>query len=136
MSLVELRVPQRRCLTQGCRHQSRRVFIRTSPNSVSKTLPEHCFGAPPSAYPTPATVCVCDISCLASGLTEVLEGGRLLVIAGWTHEETIESLVRKAGFDGVLTVKFKQTIKVTRYQSSLCTMRYDHYLAAVSEREA
>jgi hypothetical protein len=60
----------------------------------------------------------------------------LLVITGWTHEETIESLVRKAGFNGVLTVKFKQSIKVTRYQSSLCTMRYEQYLVAVGERDA
>ena len=94
----------------------------------------HCFAAPPLAYPTPTTVCACAISCLATGLTEGL--GARLYVAGWTHEETIESLVRKAGFNGVLTIKLKQSIKVTRYQSSLCTMRYEQYLVAVGGRAA
>lgn len=105
---------------------------------VSKLVLEyaarHCFAAPPLAYPTPTTVCACAISCLATGLTEGL--GARLYVAGWTHEETIESLVRKAGFNGVLTIKLKQSIKVTRYQSSLCTMRYEQYLVAVGGRAA
>jgi hypothetical protein len=54
---------------------------------------------------------------------------------GWTHEETIESLVRKAGFDGALSAALKDGLKVTRYQSSLCSMHYEQYQAAAAARD-
>ncbi|KXG38860.1 hypothetical protein SORBI_3001G289400 [Sorghum bicolor] len=48
---------------------------------------------------------------------------------GWTHAETIDSLMRKAGYQGTITESLRKKIKVTRYQSTLCTMHYGEYVA-------
>jgi len=50
-------------------------------------------------------------------------------LAGWTHAETIDSLMRKAGYQGTITESLRKKIKVTRYQSTLCTMHYGEYVA-------
>ena len=47
---------------------------------------------------------------------------------GWNHEETIRSLLRKAGnAGGYVTAHIKQQIEVERYQSSKAYMSYAEY---------
>lgn len=57
----------------------------------------------------------------ATYLPEVAEQQR------WDKEECIESLVRKSGYQGHVTAKLKSTLKITRYQSTLCSMTYKEY---------
>ncbi|KAL5226081.1 hypothetical protein ABZP36_012720 [Zizania latifolia] len=52
---------------------------------------------------------------------------------GWTHLETIDSLMRKAGYDGTITESLRKKIQVTRYQSTLYTMHYGEYAAYVKK---
>jgi hypothetical protein len=48
---------------------------------------------------------------------------------GWTKDETIESLVEKAGFDGELSKELLDTMQVERYQSSKAYLSYPQYKA-------
>ena len=50
---------------------------------------------------------------------------------GWTQERTVESLVRKAGFNGVISVDLLCEIKCVRYQSSKQKLTYSNYIAAL-----
>ncbi|KAK8643284.1 hypothetical protein V6N13_012587 [Hibiscus sabdariffa] len=50
---------------------------------------------------------------------------------GWTNVEAIDSLIRKAGFSGPITESLRKRIKLTRYQSTLFTMHYSHYVSHV-----
>ncbi|KAH6762610.1 AMMECR1 family [Perilla frutescens var. hirtella] len=50
---------------------------------------------------------------------------------GWTKVETIDSLVRKAGYSGTITGQLRKGIQLTRYQSTLFTMPYSEYVAYV-----
>eukprot|EP00246_Nothoceros_aenigmaticus_P006325 TRINITY_DN19152_c0_g1_i1.p1 TRINITY_DN19152_c0_g1~~TRINITY_DN19152_c0_g1_i1.p1 ORF type:complete len:208 (-),score=25.00 TRINITY_DN19152_c0_g1_i1:248-871(-) len=50
---------------------------------------------------------------------------------GWTKLEAIDSLVRKAGYTGVITDSFRKKFRVTRYQSSWFTMHYSDYVSYV-----
>eukprot|EP00249_Psilotum_nudum_P009292 c21836_g2_i1 orf=248-871(-) len=50
---------------------------------------------------------------------------------GWTKLETMDSLVRKAGYLGSITESLRRRFHVTRYQSSLYTMHYVDYVAYV-----
>lgn len=45
----------------------------------------------------------------------------------WTQEEAIESLIRKAGYQDKIQMELKQTIRVTRYQSSKLSLSYAQY---------
>ena len=47
---------------------------------------------------------------------------------GWTKEETLESLSRKAGYRGQMTKDLIESIQVTRYQSQKITLDYDDYV--------
>ena len=49
---------------------------------------------------------------------------------GWNQEETLVSLVRKAGFKGKINADFINSLSVTRYQSQTCTFSYEQYLQA------
>lgn len=49
---------------------------------------------------------------------------------GWTHEEAIISLVRKAGYRGAIHDEFLCTIRCTRYQSSKHRLTYQDYVAS------
>ncbi|CBY42681.1 unnamed protein product [Oikopleura dioica] len=40
---------------------------------------------------------------------------------GWNQEETLVSLVRKAGFKGQINADFINSLSVTRYQSQTCS---------------
>mmetsp|Transcript_26019 Transcript_26019/g.35930 ORF Transcript_26019/g.35930 Transcript_26019/m.35930 type:complete len:224 (+) Transcript_26019:139-810(+) len=51
---------------------------------------------------------------------------------GWDHEQCIESLARKTGFNGLITDELKSSMKVTRYQSTKCSLTYQQYEAMVS----
>lgn len=46
---------------------------------------------------------------------------------GWTKPQTVESLVRKAGYDGPVTAQLHAALKVTRYQSTAFSLSYREY---------
>ncbi|XP_052185046.1 uncharacterized protein At2g38710 isoform X2 [Diospyros lotus] len=50
---------------------------------------------------------------------------------GWTKTEAIDSLIRKAGYNGSITESIRKRIQLTRYQSTLFTMHYGEYVAYV-----
>lgn len=50
---------------------------------------------------------------------------------GWTKIEAIDSLMRKAGYNGVITESLRKCIRLTRYQSTLFTMHYGEYVSYV-----
>ncbi|PIN26629.1 putative protein, AMMECR1 [Handroanthus impetiginosus] len=50
---------------------------------------------------------------------------------GWTKTEAIDSLIRKAGYIGMITEQLRKNIRLTRYQSTLYTMSYNDYVAYV-----
>lgn len=52
------------------------------------------------------------------------------VHTGWSTEDAIESLYRKAGFYGTVTKELLQSSRVTRYQSSIESMYYHEYKQA------
>ena len=55
---------------------------------------------------------------------------RLLArFAGWNHQETIDSLIRKAGYKGRISGRVREAIRLTRYQSSKAALTYDEWLA-------
>ncbi|CAI2182140.1 13016_t:CDS:2 [Funneliformis geosporum] len=47
---------------------------------------------------------------------------------GWTKEETIDSCLRKSGFNGRITDRIRSRIVLTRYQSVKCIITYQEYL--------
>ncbi|CAH0382409.1 unnamed protein product [Bemisia tabaci] len=47
---------------------------------------------------------------------------------GWDHIQTIDSLLRKGGFKGMVTPEVRQNIKLTRYQSEKVTASYQDYM--------
>jgi uncharacterized protein (TIGR00296 family) len=50
---------------------------------------------------------------------------------GWTKIETIDSLMRKAGYNGVINESLRKKLRMTRYQSTLYTMHYADYASYV-----
>ncbi|KAJ0968109.1 hypothetical protein J5N97_025026 [Dioscorea zingiberensis] len=50
---------------------------------------------------------------------------------GWTKMEAIDSLMRKAGYNGPITEPLRKRVRLTRYQSTLYTMPYSEYVAYV-----
>ena len=55
--------------------------------------------------------------------------------AGWSQEECIESLMRKSGYSGPLTAPMKQSLSITKYQSTKISLTYDQYLAGTATRD-
>jgi hypothetical protein len=47
--------------------------------------------------------------------------------AGWSVQQAIDSLVRKAGFRGEVTAAIRRTLTVTRYQSTTFTLTFEEY---------
>lgn len=47
---------------------------------------------------------------------------------GWTKIEAIDSLIRKAGYNGTINDSVRKRIQLTRYQSTLFTMHYSDYV--------
>ncbi|KAG8715776.1 hypothetical protein FRC11_000071 [Ceratobasidium sp. 423] len=48
---------------------------------------------------------------------------------GWTKQEAVDSALRKAGFDGRITEDVRRAVKLRRYQSSICSARWEEYWA-------
>lgn len=55
----------------------------------------------------------------------------VLMVSGWTTTEAIDSLIRKAGYNGTITELLRKSIRLTRYQSTLFTMQYSEYVTYV-----
>lgn len=49
-------------------------------------------------------------------------------ISGWDQIQTIDSLLRKGGFKGLVTPDIRRNIKLTRYQSEKVSVGYQDYL--------
>ncbi|KAI4347852.1 hypothetical protein L6164_008629 [Bauhinia variegata] len=52
---------------------------------------------------------------------------------GWTKTEAIDSLIRKAAYNGPITESLRRRIRLTRYQSTLFTMHYNEYVSFVKD---
>ncbi|MCL7025622.1 hypothetical protein MKW94_017010 [Papaver nudicaule] len=50
---------------------------------------------------------------------------------GWTQIEAIDSLMRKAGYNGAITESLRKQIHLTRYKSTICTMSYNDYVSYI-----
>ncbi|XP_010536300.1 PREDICTED: uncharacterized protein At2g38710-like [Tarenaya hassleriana] len=50
---------------------------------------------------------------------------------GWTKVEAINSLMRKAGYNGHITESLRRCIHLTRYQSTVFTMHFSEYVSYV-----
>ena len=55
---------------------------------------------------------------------------------GWDRIQTIDSLLRKGGFKGIITPEVRTSIKLTRYQSEKLTVSYAQYLDARNSTSA
>lgn len=53
------------------------------------------------------------------------------LFTGWTKVEAIDSLMRKAGYNGTITEYLRKRIKLTRYQSTIFSMHYSDYVSYV-----
>jgi AMMECR1 domain-containing protein len=53
---------------------------------------------------------------------------------GWSRRGTVESLLRKAGYNGSVSEALLRQLRVTRYQSSPLTRSYGEYAQAAEER--
>lgn len=51
------------------------------------------------------------------------------LFVGWDQIQTIDSLLRKGGHRGPVTVELRQSIKLTRYQSEKVSTSYAEYIA-------
>jgi len=51
-----------------------------------------------------------------------------VVRAGWDRIQTIDSLLHKGGYKGVITPEVRRSIKLTRYQSEKLTIAYSEYM--------
>lgn len=47
---------------------------------------------------------------------------------GWDKKETIDSAIRKAGWDGRITEDLRRSIKLRRYRSSKCAVNWDDFV--------
>ena len=45
----------------------------------------------------------------------------------WDRIQTIDSLLRKGGYRGIITTDYRKTIKLTRYQSEKVSASYQDY---------
>ena len=52
----------------------------------------------------------------------------LSCVAGWDRIQTIDSLLRKGGFKGLVTPEIRRAIKLVRYQSEKVSVSYPEYL--------
>jgi len=46
---------------------------------------------------------------------------------GWSKQEAVDSALRKAGYDGRITEEVRRAVKLRRYQSSVCSVRWEKY---------
>jgi AMMECR1 domain-containing protein len=46
---------------------------------------------------------------------------------GWSKVKTIDSLIRKTGYEGCITDDLRNSLEVTRYESSVTKMTFQEY---------
>lgn len=68
--------------------------------------------------------------CLHSTFVSLLENA-----LGWDHIQTIDSLLRKGGYRGHITQDVRESINLTRYQSSETHMTYSEYRDIAERRQ-
>ena len=56
-----------------------------------------------------------------------LENQNLLCL-GWDQIQTIDSLLHKGGYKGLVTPDIRRSVKLTRYQSEKVTVIYQDYM--------
>lgn len=47
---------------------------------------------------------------------------------GWDQLDAVDSAIRKAGWDGLITEDLRRSLKLRRYQSSRCSVNYDEFI--------
>ncbi|KAL6076815.1 Chaperone protein DnaJ [Balamuthia mandrillaris] len=58
-----------------------------------------------------------------------------IVARGWKQQEAVDACIRKAGYTGNITPEFLSGVKLTRFQTSTCTITFREYLKHVTEKE-
>lgn len=53
---------------------------------------------------------------------------------GWNHVEALDSLIRKAGWEGRISDSLRASVRVERYQSSKAHLGYNEYMARRNAR--
>lgn len=56
-------------------------------------------------------------------------------LSGWDQIQTIDSLLRKGGYRGHISPEVRESIKLTRYQSSETHMTYGEYRDIAERRQ-
>ena len=51
-----------------------------------------------------------------------------LISTGWNQIQTIDSLLHKGGYKGLVTPEMRRSVKLTRYQSEKVTVSYQEYM--------
>lgn len=54
---------------------------------------------------------------------------------GWDRIQTIDSLLRKGGFKGVVTPDIRRSIKLVRYQSEKVSVSWQEYWSQCRNRQ-
>lgn len=54
-------------------------------------------------------------------------------VSGWSTIEAIDSLIRKAGYNGSITESLRKRIQLTKYQSTLFTMHFGEYVSYLKQ---
>ncbi|KAK9813393.1 hypothetical protein WJX73_005137 [Symbiochloris irregularis] len=49
----------------------------------------------------------------------------------WTQQQTIDALIRKAGFSGSVTDDLRSSLRITRYRSTTASLTYAEYMQRV-----
>lgn len=57
----------------------------------------------------------------------MIENLQVILITGWDHIQTIDSLLRKGGYKGSINNDVRKSIRLTRYQSEKLTVSYPEY---------
>lgn len=57
----------------------------------------------------------------------IIFSDHIFTFLGWDHIQTIDSLLRKGGYKGVITNDVRKSIRLTRYQSEKITVSYNEY---------
>lgn len=50
----------------------------------------------------------------------------------WTKLQTLDSLLRKAGYNGQITEELRQSVHLVRYQSEKCIVSYEEYTSRIA----
>jgi hypothetical protein len=56
----------------------------------------------------------------------------IICFTGWDRIQTIDSLLHKGGYKGVITPEVRRSIRLTRYQSEKLTVTYSDYIGQCS----